>query len=248
MYAFLFFTKKFDFSWTFFGNILVSLLVGSLLYKFNLWRGGDAKLFFTYSLLLPLNDYVPLVPFSCMVLFLNTFLVAFISIVFFLIVSYILIKRDAFIKEFVRGGILENFIKAFIMTYCLSTFFYPALTHLNFANDILTVGIFYFSAYFLARRVLKFFKQTLSHYLIMALSLAVGYYISPHSFSISIFLGRIVNLIVFTLLFYTISCVIRAAKGYTERIPFAPFMFIGALLSLTDFLWWFLKILGHRSL
>lgn len=38
-------------------NALTALLVGFLLWRFNVWAAGDAKLFFVYALLIPLNYY-----------------------------------------------------------------------------------------------------------------------------------------------------------------------------------------------
>ena len=80
LYIILFIKKELKFSLNTLPNPFVSLIIGFILYKNNLWRAGDGKLFFTYSLLLPLNKYSSILPFSCFTLFLNTFLIAFLFI------------------------------------------------------------------------------------------------------------------------------------------------------------------------
>lgn len=65
-------------------NSLIAFVVGYLLWHFNSWAAGDAKLFSIYSLLIPLEfyskNYVPYFPSS--ILLIDTFL--FICFVFFL--------------------------------------------------------------------------------------------------------------------------------------------------------------------
>lgn len=92
LYSFLFFYSYFVIYQTSNSKYLVDLMlngsisfiVGYLLWHFNSWAAGDAKLFFIYSLLIPLEfyskNYVPYFPSSTLLI--DTFL--FICFVFFL--------------------------------------------------------------------------------------------------------------------------------------------------------------------
>ena len=64
-------------------NGLIAFLVGYLLWHFNLWAAGDAKLFFIYSLLIPLESYSKnyIYYFPSSTLLIDTFL--FICLIFF---------------------------------------------------------------------------------------------------------------------------------------------------------------------
>ena len=57
-------------------NSSIALLVGYLLWRFNLWAAGDAKLFLVYSLLIPLEfyskNYIPYFPSATLLM--DTFL------------------------------------------------------------------------------------------------------------------------------------------------------------------------------
>ncbi|MFA6193325.1 MAG: hypothetical protein WC726_00480 [Parcubacteria group bacterium] len=64
-------------------NSLISLAVGYLLWHFKLWAAGDAKLFFVFSLLLPLKYYSngAFPHFPSLALLLNVFTFAFIFLI-----------------------------------------------------------------------------------------------------------------------------------------------------------------------
>lgn len=64
-------------------NSVIALIVGYLLWRFNFWAAGDAKLFFVFSLLLPLkyyqHSYLPYFP--SFTLLINVFFFVFIFLV-----------------------------------------------------------------------------------------------------------------------------------------------------------------------
>jgi len=85
-------------------NALIALLVGYLLWYFDLWAAGDAKLFFVFALLLPLSyysrTYLPLFP--SFALLINTFVPVLIFLlaqsVFFLFKKFF-ISNDSKISK-----------------------------------------------------------------------------------------------------------------------------------------------------
>lgn len=77
-----------------FFNGLISLVLGYLLWYFDWWSAGDAKLFFIYSLLIPLEYYKTLYwgPFFSLIILFDTF---------FLILSFIILKISIYFLKMV---------------------------------------------------------------------------------------------------------------------------------------------------
>lgn len=83
----------------FFINSLFSLFVGFLLWYVHLWTAGDGKLFFTYSLLVPLTTYInqSATFFPAYIILVNTFVPLFIVLFIKILVQS---KKEEKIKAF----------------------------------------------------------------------------------------------------------------------------------------------------
>ncbi len=110
-------------------NSFSSFFLAFLLWRFNLWSAGDAKLFFVFSFLLPLkyyfNDYFPIFP--SLALFINVFLCAFLFLfgvsLFYLVksLSFERIKKIFGENQFNFGGILKKAMSATVLKIFLNS-------------------------------------------------------------------------------------------------------------------------------
>ena len=110
---------KFQFSWLFFINIFVSLIVIFVLYYSGLWKGGDGKLFFTYTFIIPFNNLSAIISFPCLTLFCNIFITGLL----FIIPSYVyslVNKKIDFFKVFISKNELLSLCCIFITTFSLN--------------------------------------------------------------------------------------------------------------------------------
>lgn len=91
-------------------NSVIALIVGYLLWYFNAWSAGDAKLFFIFSLLLPLKYYwkSALPYFPSFALLINTFIS--LAIFLFLQSIFFFLKQAARIENW-RRILEEKFFK-----------------------------------------------------------------------------------------------------------------------------------------
>lgn len=99
-------------------NLLSSVALAVLLWKIRWWRGGDAKLFILYSLLIPVsvysNGYIPYFP--SLVLLMNVFIP-------FTIVSFFFMLRNA---TFPTASILTAAISVFSISWLSYFIPFPA--------------------------------------------------------------------------------------------------------------------------
>ncbi len=145
-------------------NGAVSLLVGYFLWKFKLWAAGDAKLFFVFSLLIPLSFYSNhyLNVFPAFVLLINTF----ILILAFLALEALVINSKKLIKKRRKPELKKENLKFWLLDsakiYFTYLIFYTLLSKtMAFFNQIFKIErsspnyIFFFLALFAARRYLS---------------------------------------------------------------------------------------------
>ena len=225
-------------------NPLVALILGFTFYKAELWKAGDAKLFFTYSLVLPVNKYSQILPFSCFVLFLNTFLISFLFILplFF---RTIIVNRDKLIKEIVSRKALIYFGKIFLITWGISWIIRPLLNFSPLKNNIFLNFILLYVGYSLIYKSINKIKHKLIIILVFIVGFALRYIFIPESFSFIKMLGYLKYLLGYSTTFYILRNIIKTEEREQQRIPFAPFMFLGAILCNTNFLWSVIKFLSH---
>ncbi len=243
LYIILFIKKELKFSLNMLLNPFVSLIIGFILYKNNLWRAGDGKLFFIYSLLLPLNKYSSILPFSCFTLFLNTFLIAFLFILPSVIKNFL--KNKEIFKKLISKKTFLYFGRIFLITFCLSWMIRPLLYKLHLEKNIFFNFILLYTGYSFIRSSFKKIKNKFISFYIILIALILRYLLFPESLSITSIINYLKYLFSYSLIIYLLKDKSILDKTFQKRVPFAPFMFIGALLTNTDFLKWVLKTLAY---
>jgi len=241
-YLIFFNLGQLNLSFQFILNPIVSLIVGFLLYLAGLWKPGDAKLFITYSLLLNSNEYSTIFPLSCFALFANTFLISFLFMIPFFVMS-IIDNKSKIIKEVITGKIFTKFAKTFLITFCLSWAIRPILNSSplkdnNFLNFII-LYIGYLSIYNFIHKI----KYKLLIIFVFLLGFMLRYVFMPGSFSFISIIDYLKHILKFSLIFYILKIIITSYDKKPQRIAFAPFMFLGSILCYTDFLSWAINII-----
>ena len=242
LYCAFFFTYKLDFTPILILNPFVGLILGFILYNSNLWKAGDAKLFFTYSLLLPANRYVSILPLSCLTLFINTFLIAFVFVLPLFFKNIISSKREI-IKEVVSKNTLVYFGQIFFITLAISWIIRPILNLLSLENNIFLNFTILYAGYLGIYKVINKVKSKSLLILIFASGFALRYFLMPQGLTPRHLLTYLKFIMTFSVIFYILRTIMKFEDAKSQRIPFAPFMFLGAILSNTGFLQWVLDLI-----
>ena len=221
-------------------NPIAGLIIGFLFYLSGLWKAGDAKLFFTYSLLLPNNLYSSLLPLSCFTLFINTFLISFLFLLPLLIYGIIHNKTKIFNKTTLKGARLF-FGQIFLITLCISWVAQPAIAFLPFKNNIFLTFIFLFGGYSIIFKFISIIRNRPLILVIIITGLALRYIAMPDFFSFDNIFNYLKYTLLYSTIFYILSNVISLKEKKPIRIPFSPFIFLGALLANTRFLLWIIE-------
>jgi hypothetical protein len=221
-------------------NPLAGLIIGFLLYLSGLWKPGDAKLFFTYSLLLPVNSYSVILPLSCFTLFINTFLISFLFLLPLSIYSIIHNKTAVFKKTALKSAVIF-FAQVFAITFCLAWVIQPIIALLPFKNNIFMNFILLFGGYSLIYKFMNKIGKSMI-ILIVAAGLILRYAMMPDFFSLANIMNYLKYMLVYSAIFYVLLNIIYRKEEKPLRISFSPFVFLGAILTNTGFLWWIIKL------
>lgn len=242
-YYFILFTRGVAiFTVSFFSNLLFSILLGFIFFAAGLWKAGDAKLFFTYSLLLPGNKYDSLFPFSCILLFFNAFIISFLFY-FPLYFKNIASIKETIISHFVSGKIFVFLSRALLITFCISWLLLPLLNLLNLKGNIFLMFILLYGGYTFLFRFIGVFRNKLFVALIFAIGLLLRFILMPQSFYLTNIINYLKSLITYSLIFYFLRIIVDADEKKNQRVSFAPLLFLGAILSNTNFLNYAIKTL-----
>ena len=224
-------------------NPFICLSIGYILFKSGMWKGGDAKLFLTYSLLLPANKYSPILPFSCMVLFFNTFLISFIFVLP-LCIKDILNTKKPMVNIFISKKELIDFIKIYATIIGTSWILFFLVNFFPMKRNIFLEFILIYIGYSIINKL----STTVKNKTIMATLLMVGliarYIPKLNVSSLMKLINYLKSSFVYSFIFYIFMKKLKPENPNSERVPLAPFMFLGALLTNTEFLWWVIKILN----
>jgi len=241
LYSALFFTSKLNFTPILILNPFSGLILGFVLYNSNLWKAGDAKLFFVYSLLLPANRYAPILPLSCLTLFMNTFLIAFVFVLPLFFKNIIGRKREI-IKEVISKNTLVYFGQIFLITLAISWVIRPILSLLALENNIFLNFTILYVGYLGIYKFINKVKSKSLLILIFVIGFALRYFLMPEGLSIKYLLTYLKFIMTFSVMFYILRIIMKFEDTKPQRIPFAPFMFLGAILANTGFLQWLLDL------
>lgn len=224
-------------------NPVAALITGFLLYITRLWKAGDAKLFATYSLLIPANNYASFLYLSCAVIFVNTFIISFIYMLPAL-VKDIISNKEKLRKKILSRKTINYLITIIGITLAISWVIQPILQILPLKNLFFLEFIILYFGYLL---IFKFVDKIKDHKSILITIFATGlllrYRIRPESFQINNLFCYIKHILQYSLILYLIRIVIEIEGEKSKRVPLAPFMFLGAILANTAFLLWIIKLL-----
>ena len=217
------------------GNFLIAFVVGTLFYRFDLWKGGDAKLFTLYAFLMPPLGH----NFSMFSGAIDLFACSFI------IGSIILLP--IFIKDIISNNLLSPIrlgalSRAIISTIFLSWILFPVyhFTIYHFAKIVNTSIISLTVTYLIFKLSRSFLKDMKVSYLIIGAGITFGFlarfWLSPNSLSWPVLPYSILKIGIFSALSACICGTLDNLKENHDRVPFAPLLFTGCVLSYTPFL------------
>jgi len=237
-------------------NGLAAFIVGFVLHRTVLWRGGDAKLFTLYAFLMPLPVYHPLA-FPCVI---SLFACSFIAGMILLIPVFIrdvIINRQVIAHDLSSPSTLEALLRGTTRLIMVSWIMFPFYYLAIITNPILILLIMYLS---FSWRITKD-KNVGRHYVAeflqrnrillpacLLLGLLMRMLLSPASllpmglirFGL-ISLGSV-------LISLCIQTTFNHFKNYHERVPFAPILLMGFILSYTPFLVVLRGLLGRWNI
>lgn len=240
-------------------NSAIALLTGFGIWKIELWSAGDAKLFFVYSLLIPLGlysiQYSTLFP--SIVLLINTFIPIFI---FYLTIAFFKTSW----KEKKEGWIKTNSIKNMLVLFLALFSFSWIFNILKGYVDYITLFIFLFLIVILTERILK--KSITAILCIIA--------VLRLFFDKNVYNAQFFWMFIYLFLFFLLVKYIAFGLGdfvflknadnkrakmvnfdekkkiplkMQESLPFAPFIFAGVLLVILlnkDIISWIIEFIA----
>ncbi|MBU2579511.1 prepilin peptidase [Patescibacteria group bacterium] len=238
--------------WDYFGkvflNCAIALIIGYALWYFNLWSAGDAKLFFVFSLLLPLKYYqdAAFPYFPSLSLLINTF----IPILLFLICqNFFLFFRD--IMAF-KGKMLNlkerilklknslkkdyyNYLKIGTGYFMIFIFFQLIKTELRVQLSSELQGILFLLIIVFRKILEKFLRKVwivITIFVVISFYLIINYIFYSRAIWSKLFLS-IENSIVFMFVFILISSLLSfVPQKQKTHISFAFWMFLGLLITI----------------
>lgn len=243
-YVYLITSQQMTFNVNLIWNLLIGLGIGFFLYLTDAWGAGDAKLFAVFCLLMPTAKYSKILFFPAVVIFINIFLISSLAI---LILSIKEIKQDRskIIKKIFSLSTLavlgESFLMIFSLKWLLQAIIDPlAPQTTNFVSIILL-----FTSYRAIRLTMKKYQNNFILPFILGVGLVSRFLTHPSDFSLSNLLSQVKIIFFYTLVFHIISLVFdfnQPNEKSEKTIPFSPLMFIGTLLTNTNFLNWAIQI------
>jgi hypothetical protein len=246
--SFYVFTADFSLLKNFLLNSFFALSVAYLIWRFSGWSAGDAKLFFVFSLLIPLTfyqkSYLPIFP--SFVLLINILILILAFLFFRICIVSLKVKNFVFavLKNFFRdknywlrnASLLAGLLGLFLIFGFLKERFggyFPAV-NMVFAQTLFlaTLIIFrnFFGAFFIKPAVIKTF------FLIFLLSAGYGFVFFPR-LTLQIFFQTAPWLVVFIIVLVLFGKLLNAYVSGAEKrgrgsFSMAIWIFLGGVLTL----------------
>lgn len=227
-------------------NGLIGALIGYILYHFDLWRGGDAKLFILYAFIMPPIKGENPVFFGVINLFSCSFVAgAIIFLPFFIMNFFKATQNDKFIPQ----GLKKPF-EAAKLTILFSWISFPFLhlTTKHLANTFDATIIAPLTTYFIfliTHRCLDKFIR-ISDFTIISgfvFGFLMRLLLNPISLSWPVLPYSILKIGHFSFLSSLLHPTKSNFKEHQDRVPFSPLLFIGCLLSYSPFLTWIRQLI-----
>ncbi|MBF0504778.1 MAG: hypothetical protein HQL14_06720 [Candidatus Omnitrophica bacterium] len=224
-------------------SILSAVIIAGVFYKCDLWRPGDAKLFVVFSSLMPVTGYESRIYFPSIALFANAFILGLIILSVLLIKD--LVSQPKLVHEIIFKDSILSIIRVTFVTSCVSWMVFP-LFH---AFRLTQYGIFSFLVIYIINISLGLkISRLIDHKLFILTVFAAGLFLR-YEFLPGFFLWK--NILFYfshVLIYSAFSFILYRGTRYlsksNDRVPFAPLLFMGCLLSYTPFLGWIMSR-GH---
>ena len=225
-------------------NGSVASLIGFLLYRSDLWRGGDAKLFSFYAFVMPIPTYNHII-LPCIVSLFSCSFIAGAIILSPAFIKDIIINHKTILSDLLSPlngqAIFDGVMRTVFFSWvCLPLFDLAGITN---PIVILTSMFLFFSWRYGNKRkidkhhIINFFKNGLpAVFILLILGFLTHLWASPKSLSFSALTKFILMVALSSSLSICIQTSFNHFKNYHERVPFAPLLFIGCILSYTPFL------------
>ena len=225
-------------------NGLIAFVIGVCFHRFDLWRGGDAKLFTLYAFLMPALKPDHILLSSAINLFACSFIAGMIVLTP-IFIKDIASNYNAIINKLspkTRKELLTEVKMTIFLAWILFPVYYFARTiQIPFLSLVITYLIFYIVHHFL-RKTIKI------NFLIAASGITFGFlmhlWLSPNSLSWPVLPYFILKIGLYYALFACIYTSFELLEEYKNRVPFAPLLFIGCVLSYTPFLTWIMHMMN----
>jgi Flp pilus assembly protein protease CpaA len=228
-------------------NGLIAFVVSVLLHRSALWRGGDAKLFTLYVFLMPPAFNLLFFP-SVVSLFACSFIAGTI-VLFPVFIRDILINRSAIVNDLLLPEKRRNLSQAILRIIFFSWILFPLYYLARITNPVIILTILYLIFCWKYDKVktdsvLEFIKK---NFIIFSVGILFGLlmrlWLSPNSLSYPALIKFILMLTLSTTLSTCIHTTFEHFKNYHDRVPFAPMLFAGCILSYTPFLTRLIKLM-----
>jgi Flp pilus assembly protein protease CpaA len=225
-------------------NGLVAFGVGFLLHRSAVWRGGDAKLFTLYAFLMPPPAYSRLLCPGVISLFACSF-IAGTAILFPIFIKDIIINHKKILTDLFSPAKRKALFIGNFTVICSSWTLFPFYYLARMTNPviILTISYLFFNWKYRLHNVVKknyiieFFNK---NYISVSIAIIFGFlmrlWLFPNSLSYPALTRFIIMITLSTAISTCIHTTFNHFKDYEERVPFAPLLFMGCLLSYTPFL------------
>ena len=225
-------------------NLLIGISIGLMLYFTGSWGAGDAKLFIVFCLLMPMEKYSNLFPFPSVVIFINCFLIStlalFICSFIFIIQSRQPILKLLFNKQNSFNFLVKSVGGSFCIIFCLGWIIMPIILsicpQITRLSQIIIVFLFYFA---LHKALNDHIKSGRVFLLVLGLGLLARILFQSLDFVGMNFLLTLKYTAFYSLFYQCLRGILSfnsPKEGKYKNIPFAPLIFLGTLLTNTNFL------------
>ncbi|MDE1919918.1 MAG: prepilin peptidase [Candidatus Omnitrophica bacterium] len=228
----------------------VAFGVGFLLHRSSLWKGGDAKLFALYAFLMPPPEFKLIIFPQVTDLFACSFIAGTILLIPLLIKNIIINRGTIATQAFSpakRRGLGSAMGTLIFYSWALFPIYYLA----RLTNPVVILFILYcfFNWGYSTREIKK--DEVAAHrkrfYLELLIVFLVGFlsrlWLAPDSLDGPSLLRYGLMIVFSCTVSVCIHTVLEHVKEYRDRVPFAPLLFLGCLLSYTPFLTYLTRLL-----
>jgi len=219
-------------------NGLAAFVIGLVLYRLNEWRGGDAKLFTLYAFLMP----PPGVYNTLLSSAINLFACSFISGSILLLPLFIKIILTHQLKSSLHNikGLLKTSGRTVLISWAFFPVYYAAIFHFS---KFVNASIIFMTVTLLILFSVRFFlEKILENQFVLAGGFILGFlmrlWLEPHSLSCPVLPYSVLKIVIYCAISVFIYGTFDHLKENRDRIPFAPLLLVGCVLSYTPFLTW----------